>query len=115
MALNPLDRPASSTQVLRYRGTVALGAAASTAYPQSAAVVPTDAQISGLNFIAWVRFPLFAGGPLDLADTQKRLPAFVYDDSSPAGEAPHDPVACVASVGPATGVNASDLSLDRFS
>ncbi len=111
MSLDPLVRPASSTQVLRYRGTVDLGQFASTAYPQVAGETPTDAQISGLNFIAVVRFPFFKPGAL--INTQKRLPENVFDDGQPAAEAPHDPVAAVASVGPATGINATDLTLNR--
>jgi len=113
MALQPLARPAESTQVLRYRGTVVVGQSASTVYPQKSGETPSDAQISGANFIAWVRFPLFEATPLNLTNTAKRLPQNVFDDESPAGEAPHAAVACVASVGPATGINATDLSMDR--
>ena len=120
MALTPLPRPASSTQVLRYRGTVVVvGRDNSDVYPKANATAPGDSAIApgGATFTAWVRFALFGvntgTGLPTLADTKRRLPANVYDDSNLAGEAPHDPVVCAASATP--GINLTDLSLDRFS
>lgn len=114
MALKPLQRPASSTQVLRYRGTVAVGAAASTVYPQVPGVIPSNAVITGTYFDAYVRFPLFSvdvGGtnlPV-LADTSRRLPQFVFDDNNPAGTSPHTEVACTLVTG---ATNVADLSMN---
>lgn len=96
MALSPLDRPAGSSQVLRYRGVVALPNALAT-FPKANATFPSDATIvGGTYFVAYARFALFDPGaaspPLDpvaLANTRRRLPSFVYDDSQPAGNSPH--------------------------
>jgi hypothetical protein len=109
MALQPLDRPASSTVSLRFRGNITVGNTPAATYPKPAAEIPSNSTISGSTFLAYVRFPLFDA--TDPTDMQKRLPAFVFDDGEPAGESPHDPVACVASSTP--GVNVADLSLNR--
>lgn len=109
MALDPLVRPDGSTQLLRYRGTVGVGAQATATYPKTAGETPSDAVVTGTYFDSYVRFPLFKPGALDFP--QKRFPAFVFDDSMLADGAPHDPVACVAS--PTLGVNVTDLSINR--
>lgn len=108
MALSPLTRPAESTQVLRYRGTVLVSGDNANVYPKLAVETPADSTIAGNNFTAWLRFPLFA--PADPTDTRFALPLNVYDDGQPAGSAPHSSAACVASATP--GVNVTDLSLD---
>jgi len=114
--MEPLARPASSTQVLRYRGQVSTGglfAKATAAYPKLNGTYPTDSVIAGggVTFTAWARFALCKSS--DPTNPIFALPANVYDDSQPAGEVPHDPVACLASA--TLGINTSDLSLDRFS
>ncbi len=119
MALRPLNRPAGSTQVLRYRGTIDLGGDDSDVYPKANAEISTDSEINAGFFTTWVRFALFDPGATsppaaaaDVANPARRLPENVYDDSLPAAEAPHAPVACVLS--PELGINLTDLSLDRL-
>lgn len=111
MALSPLDRPAESTQVLRYRGTVAVGQSNANVYPQTAGVIPANSTITGTYFDAYVRFPLFKPGQVGSGDFRHQLLPFVYDDGQPAEDAPHTPVACVASATP--GVNTTDLSMNQ--
>lgn len=109
MALFPLNRPAESTQVLRYRGAITVGEATAV-YPKTDATFPSDSTIdAGTTFFtAWVRFALF--DPSDLTDTQTLLPLNVYDDNQPADDAPHAAVACAVSA--TLGINATDLSLN---
>ncbi len=106
--LIPLPRPDSSTQVLRYRGTLEITEERG-AYVNGE--IPNDPDIVGSTFVAWVRFALY--NPLDLTDTTRRLPSFVYDDSQPASEVPHSPVACPNST--PVGIFDTDLSLNRYS
>ncbi len=113
MSLAPLDRPAGSTQTLRYRGTMIQGGAAAS-YPKGAGEYPSNSAVSLGYFTAWVRFPLadVTGTAVDLNNTQKRLAAFVYDDGQLAEDVPSSLVACTASATP--GINTSDLSMNRF-
>ena len=106
--MQPLDRPSGSTQVLRFRGTIVQGEASGT-YPKTNATFPSDAVITGSNFLAAVRFGLWDTS--DLTDTQKHLPAFVFDDGQPAEDSPHDPLACTPQAG---AVNATDKSLNLY-
>lgn len=112
--LAPLARPDGSIQVLRYRSTVATGGVNAAVYPKVPGLIPADSAIAGPNFIAYIRLPLFdaTNGVVNVSDLTRRFPQFVFDDAQLLGAAPHTPVACVASGTP--GINASDLSLNRF-
>ena len=114
----PLPRPAGSSQVLRYRGTVTVGGNVTATYPIGNMEAPLDAPSPGSGLItACVRFALF--NPNDIANYpaslvpgyQTALPLSDYDDNQPASAAPHTPVACTAVAGC---VNATDLSLNKF-
>ncbi len=86
MALQPFNRAAGSTQVLRFVGTVDVGNALAT-FPKANGELTTGGAVGDPR---GVRFLL--ADATDLTDTQRRLPAFVYDDAVPAGEAPHESV-----------------------
>ncbi len=87
MALQPQDRPAGSTQVLRFVGSIAPDVAVET-FPKANGSMTTGGAVGstrGLRF-------LFADST-NLANQLKRFPEFVYDDSQPGGISPHAPVA----------------------
>ncbi len=83
MALQPSPRPAGSTQVLRFTGLITLGNALAV-YPKDNGEVTSGV---ALNTPVGVRFLL--ADATDPTDTTTTLPDFVYDDSQPAGAAPH--------------------------
>lgn len=113
MSLSPLNRPAGSNQILRYRGTITQGDTAGT-YPKDPAEYPSNSGVSGGNFTAWVRFPLanFVGTSVDFNNPQKRLPPLVYDDAQPAEDVPSSVVLATASATP--GINATDRTMNTF-
>ncbi len=90
MALQPADRPAGSTQVLRFTGTVSPGEALAT-FPKTNGTFTTG---GAANATRGARFLL--ADATDLTTTEKRLPDFVFDDANPVELAPHDPVAAGA-------------------
>lgn len=111
MALAPLNRPAGSTQLLRFVGTIAAGNANANVYPKVSAEIPLNSTVTGAYFDAYVRFPLFdATDAVSRANPQRQFPQFVFDDENFAGDAPHAPVACTASATP--GVQVTDLSVN---
>lgn len=91
MAIQP-TRPDGSAQVLRYRGALVLGANAFgvSVPPIANAVVPNNVVAS---VAMGVRF-LFADAT-DPAAQVTRFPLHDFDDSQPAGAAPHAPVTLV--------------------
>lgn len=110
LAAAPLDRPFGSSQVLRYRGAIALPQAAlSTAYPLAPFTLYTDSALgvpgAGL-FECWVRFALFDPN-FPTTNPIKTYPQYVYDAGQPAGGQPIPFATGNASTHP--GVNASDL------
>jgi hypothetical protein len=91
MALQPLDRPAGSTQVLRFSGLIRLSGAVgagpafttATYPPKSNGEAPSDI---AANTPTGVRFLLAdATAPTNAA---RKLPSFVFDDSVPAAVSP---------------------------
>jgi len=99
--VQPSARLAGSTQILQFIGTVSVSAAAAV-YPKAQSSYPSDAAIDGVTPCC-ARFLL--ADTTDLTDETKQFPKFVFDDSSPAGAAPHAPVA-------GTGIlNATDLDI----
>lgn len=82
MAIQPSPRLAGSSHVLRFQGGLMFQIADGVQTVN--AEVPNDA-------VADVSTPVvFALADMtDLTDTQRRLPASIFDDSTPAGEAPH--------------------------
>lgn len=98
--MQPSNRPAGSTQVLRFTGLVVQDTANLTVYPKTQASYPANAATGALT---GVRFLL--ADSTDTTDTQKKLPEHVFDDAQPAADCPHDPVA-------GTGVlNATDQNI----
>lgn len=114
MAMIPLLRPAGSAHVLRYRGNVVVADQDLTEYPKENAAVAADTVITPTTFEAFARFALFNPGdsspPLDaaaLAEKTRRYPSHVYDDTTPAGAAPHPNVTMAA----IAGYNATDIEI----
>jgi len=87
MALQPSNRPTGSVQVLRFSGNIAAGNALAT-FPKTNGTFTTGGAAGDAR---GARF-LFADAT-NLPDTARQFPADVYDDSLPAGEAPHTPTA----------------------
>lgn len=83
MALQPSPRPAGSTQVLRFTGLITLGDPLAT-YPKENGEVTSGV---AANTPVGVRFLL--ADATDPTNPTTTLPDFVYDDSQPAGAAPH--------------------------
>lgn len=86
MALQPSSRPAGSSQVLRYTGTITLGNTTLAQFPKANGVAPSDI---AANTVTGVRFLL--ADATDLTDLTKQLPSTCFDDNQPAGAAPHAP------------------------
>lgn len=83
MALQP-TRPAGSSHVLVFEGSLALDTANKATYPKDNAEVPSDAATTvpfGLRFLL--------GDATDPTDLTTTLPSHVFDDAEPAGAAPH--------------------------
>jgi hypothetical protein len=89
MALQP-KRPVGSTQVLRFSGAIKLGAFTTAAYPKANGEAPSNI---AANTPTGVRFLLADSS--NVQDTTARLPADVFDDTQPAGSAPHAPTSQV--------------------
>jgi len=87
MALQPTDRPAGSTQVLRFTGTVVAGEALAT-FPKTNGAFTTG---GGANASRGMRF-LLADATVP-TQQNRQFPAFVFDDEQPSALAPHAPVA----------------------
>lgn len=97
----PSARLAGSTQILQFIGTVTVDVA-TAAYPKAQSSYPSDAAIDGVTPTC-ARFLL--ADATDVTDDAKRFPPFVFDDTQPAGAAPHAPVA-------GTGIlNVTDLDI----
>lgn len=99
MALQPLDRPAGSTQVLRFSGALLTDAANLATYPKDNGEVPAA---SPPNVPVGVRFLL--ADATALANTARKLPNYVFDDGQPAAVSPSAPFSQVI----ANVTNASD-------
>jgi hypothetical protein len=100
MAIQPSTRAAGSSLILHYRGTLVLGANAFGDYSPAIAngVVPSDVAD---GTVIGVRFLL--ADATDPTDTATLLPLAAFDDSQPAGAAPHAPVfSAVAGITTAT-------------
>lgn len=96
--LQPQNRPAGSSYILRFIGAVVQGVANAT-YPKANGEFSSDVVAGGRV----ARFLL--ADATDLAAGQRRLPGFDYDDGQPAGSSPHTPV-------PGTGIlNPTDLDI----
>jgi hypothetical protein len=129
MSLSPLDRPAGSSQVLRYRGRVswfipgdvptlvplATFPKPNGIFPSNAPIVPVGPGVPAAFFVAYARFlladPGAASPPLDpvaLANPLRRLPSVVYDDSQPAGASPHSSIPSLNT----PGINNGELILN---
>lgn len=113
MSMQPLDRPVGSSHILRYSGPVTIGVA-SGVYPKANAEIPSDSSVGPVvgvvpagQFRAWVRFLL--ADATDPTDGQKSFPSFVFDDTMPAGDAPHVPTPSV--ITPTPGINPTDLDI----
>lgn len=102
MALQPQDRPAGSTQVLRFVGTVVAGVALGT-FPKANGEFTTGGAAGDMR---GVRFLL--GDATDLSLSLRRFPADAFDDTQPAATAPHAPSPTGAS---ALIVNGGELSI----
>lgn len=91
MALQPSARPAGSSQVLRFSGQITIapaagnpGAFTTAQYPKANGEAPNDI---AANTPTGVRFLL--ADATDPTDMTTRLPSTCFDDSQPAGAAPH--------------------------
>lgn len=102
MALQPLDRPAGSSQVLQFRGTITAGEALDV-FPKTNGTFTTGGAAGATRGIR-----LLLADATALTNLQRQLPKSVYDDEQPSALAPHTPVATplVALV-----VNAGELSV----
>jgi hypothetical protein len=88
MALQPSDRPASSTQVIRFTGGVQQGVAQAV-YPKANCEYSLDVPPLAPPDTYCLR--LLLADATDLADQLRRFPEFVFDDTQPAGASPHAP------------------------
>jgi hypothetical protein len=99
MALQPSNRPAGSSQVLRFSGTVSTGPAIAV-FPKANGEFSSDTATVGGQAYHELRLALADVTALD--DTRRRLPDFDFDDSNPAGISPH-------AATPGLGVNVDGL------
>ncbi len=113
--LQPLTRPAGSTQGLRYRGQCVAGEALAT-FPKTNGTFPTVIVPSDGIFRASLRLALFDPGstspPLDpaaFANPSRRLPGFVFDDGQLAGVSPHATLAAGVATDFDPGVNDDEI------
>lgn len=83
MALQPSDRFASSQHFLRFNGVISVGGALAT-FPKANGVLTTGGAVGDSR---GVRFLL--ADSTALTNTEKRFPSHVFDDTMPAGAAPH--------------------------
>lgn len=86
MAIQPTSRLAGSQHILRFQGT--LFTQATPGAQTVNAEVPQGAVANTATLVKFALADLTA-----LADTTKRLPASIFDDSVPAGSSPHSNLA----------------------
>lgn len=87
--MQPSNRPAGSSHILRYTGTFQVGVA-NAVFPKTGNAQVSSDQVAGAGNAQSIR--LLLADSTDITDLQKTFPDFVYDDGVPAGSSPHAPV-----------------------
>lgn len=103
MAIQPSDRPAGSSHVLRFTGSITEGVILAT-FPKANGTFPDVAN----GATGGVRFLL--ADATALTNVEKRFPGVVYDDEQPASSSPHAAVT-TATVAGVTQAGEQDISL----
>lgn len=83
MAIQPSPRSAGSSHVLRFVGNIVISATPNDPGNAELAAAPTALEATTVRF--------YLADLTALTNGQRSLPAGSYDDSAPAGDAPHDP------------------------